>query len=684
MLGTDQGASVSLNGGETWSSWYNQPTGQFYRVATDSRFPYWVYGSQQDSGAAAIPSRTTLRDGINLMQLRMVTAGGENDSIAPDPRDPDIIFGGRVEKLDLRTQQTHTLDPALAFPGRHRSVWTLPLVFSRRDPRVLYFADQQLYRTADAGRSWSAISSDLTREDAGVPPNLDPATAADDGGAGARRGVIYAIAPSRVADRDIWIGTDDGLVWRSRDEGENWSDITPRALTAWSKVTMLEVSHVDAHAAWAAVDRHRLDDFAPYIYRTVDGGKSWTLSVRGIPRGSFVNALREDPRRRGLLYAGTEKGMYVSFDGGDRWQSLQLNLPVTSVRDIELHGDDVVIATHGRALWILDDVTPLRQVDAEVARAKAWLFAPASAVRLRPAGFTGTPLPMDEPRAANPPPGATIDYVLRDAPSGALTLSILDEEGRLVRRYSSADEVPPLSRDESRLAPEWLTPPIVLSATPGMHRTVWPLRYAAPPGLALGNTFADGVWAPPGRYTVELSVDGQRMARPLAVEPDPRMPLEPGAYRRQFELARLVERAREAAASAMREAEALHEALAARAKDSPTANSEGPMARAMASLDSQALALSELEEKSPRAVPTPPRSVSSLRFLEDALETLARAVDGADADPTPDARTGFAHLESALTSTLAAWEVLKTGSLSSLNARLGQAGQPPIVLKPER
>ena len=684
MLGVDQGASVSLNGGETWSSWYNQPTGQFYRVATDGRFPYSVYGSQQDSGAAAVPSRTNLHDGINMTQLRMITAGGENDSIAPDPRDPDVIFGGRVEKFDLRTQQTHTLDPALAFPGRHRSVWTLPLVFSRRDPRVLYFAHEQLFRTADGGQSWSVISPDLTREEPGVPPNLDPATAADDGGTGSRCGVIYTIAPSRVADRDLWIGTDDGLVWRSRDEGGHWADITPRALTAWSKVTMLEVSHVDADTAWAAVDRHRLDDFAPYIYRTRDGGESWTLSVSGIPRGSFVNAVREDAKRPGLLYAGTEKGMYVSFDGGDRWQPLQLNLPVTSVRDIDVHGDDVVIATHGRALWILDDVTPLRQVDAEVAREKAWLFAPASAVRVRPAGFTGTPMPMDEPRAANPPLGATIDYVLGHAPAGDLTLSILDEKGDLVRRYSSADKLPPLSRDDSRLAPEWLTPPVVLPATPGMHRTVWPLRYPAPPTLAKGNTFADGVWAPPGRYNVELGVDGQRMARPLVVEPDPRVTLAPGAYGRQFELARRVERAREAAASAMKEAETLHKELVARAGGSHAANSEEPLARAMASLDAQALALSEFEEPSPRAVPSLPRNVSSLRFLEDALETLATAVDGADADPTPDARTGFAQLESTLTRTLAAWEALKTGNLAALNAGLNQAGQPPIALKPER
>ena len=300
-----------------------------------------------------------------------------------------------------------------------------------------------------------------------MPSNLDPATAAWDGGPGRRRGVIYAIAPSRVADRDIWVGTDDGLVWRTRDEGAHWSDVTPQDLGAWSKVTMLEVSHTEKDTAWAAVDRHRLDDFAPYLYRTADGGKSWTPAAKGILRGSFVNAVREDPVRPGLLYAGTEKGVFVSFDGGDSWQSLQLNLPVTSVRDIDVHGEDVVIATHGRALWILDDVTPLRQADAALSREEVWLFTPPTAVRVRPAGFTGTPMPKDEPMAENPPFGATLDYVLCRGPSGPVTLTILDEKGEVVRLYSSTDKLPTPSRDERRLSPEWLEPPTVLPPSPG-------------------------------------------------------------------------------------------------------------------------------------------------------------------------------------------------------------------------
>jgi photosystem II stability/assembly factor-like uncharacterized protein len=648
ILGTDQGAVVSLNGGATWSSWYNQPTAQFYRLATDGRFPYWVYGSQQDSGALAIPSRTTTRDGIATMQLRWITPGGENDAIAPDPRDPDVVYGGRVERLDVRTDQTRHLDPPLAFPGHYRSVWTQPLVFSPRDPKVLYFAHQQVFRTMNGGETWSPISGDLTRESPGVPPNLDATTAADVSGAGPRPGVVYAIAPSRAADGDLWVGTDDGLVWKTRDEGAHWVNVTPKALTPWSKVTMLEASRFDGETAYAAVDRHRLDDTAPYLYRTRDGGKTWTLAVHGLPHGSFLNAIREDPRRRGLLYAGTEKGVFVSFDDGESWQPLQNGLPVTSVRDMEVHGDDLVVATHGRGFYALDGIAPLRQA-IDVADTP-WLYTPGNAVRLRPAGFTGTPLPKDEPMAPNPPFGAAIDYLLKAPPKEPITLTILDDRGQVVRRYSSADKVPPLGRRESVLAPEWLSPPVSLPATPGMHRVFWSIRYPEPRTLARGNSFADGVWAPPGRYTVELVVDGAKLTRPLVVEPDPRMKMPPEAYARQMELARRVEDAREAVALATKEAGELRKRLRARAqRPSP--------------LEVKLLEISDLEETSPRLVPPPPR-LASLRFLQEALDALQNAVDGADADPSPDARAGFEKLAKTLESTLARWQELKKEALA--------------------
>jgi len=641
MLGVDQGAVVSLNGGETWSSWYNQPIGQMYHVITDQRFPYWVYGAQQDSGAAGVPSRTTTIDGINMMNFREVTAGGENDMIAPDPRDPEVIYGGRVEKLDLRTQQTQTVDPTLAYREVDRATWTLPLAFSRRDPRVLYFARERLFRTEDGGQHWTAISPDLSREDPGVPATLDPATAADKPRAGRRHGVIYSIAPSRLADRDLWAGTDDGKVWRTRDEGEHWIDVTPAALTPWSKVGIIDASPFDPETAYIAVDRHRLDDFRPYVYRTHDGGRTWAAVANGLPESHAVNVVREDPVRRGLLYAGTERGVYVSFDDGDHWQSLQMNLPVTSVRDIDVHDNDVVIGTHGRAFWILDDVTPLRQMDARPA-AGAHLFAPAAAVRVRPAGFTGTPLPKDEPMAPNPPAGAVIDYVLDGPAAGAVVIRILDGEERTVREYSSGDRLPATDLAKIRVAPEWAAAPSPPSTAPGMHRFVWPIRYPAPASMREGNPYADGLWAPPGRYTVELTVGGQQRTQPLTILPDPRVTMTAQAYARQFALARRIEASSARVAAAVTAADTAHKRLA----------TSGP-----ADLDLRIQAL--LGPDFGGAPMAPPPGLTPLRTLAGELARFLDAVDGADAPPSPDAEAGFAQIEPVVDAALSAWTALQ-------------------------
>ncbi len=633
ILGVDQGTVVSVDGGVTWSSWFNQPTGQFYHVITDNRFPYWVYGSQQDSGAAGVPSRTNTVQGINLTHFREVTAGGESDNVAPDPKDPEILYGGRVERLDTRTHQTQNIDPTFAYPDVDRRTWTLPLIFSPRDPRVLYFANQRLFRTDDGGKHWTIISSDLTREDPGTPPNLDPVTAALKPG-GPRLGVIYTIAPSRLADRDLWAGTDDGLIWRTRDEGAHWTNITPAALTPWSKVGIIETSYFDPETAYAAVDRHRLDDFRPYVYRTHDGGKTWQLAASGI--GTFVNVVREDPLRRGLLYAGSEKGVYVSIDDGDHWQPLQLNLPVTSVRDIDVHGNDLVIATHGRAFWILDDVTPLR----ENVTAAPYLFKPATAVRFRPAGFTGTPMPKDEPMASNPPNGAYIDYVA-PASAGVITLEILDANDQLVRRYSSADAVPKPDLAKMRTAPEWFDTPSSLLTTPGMHRFVWPLRYPAPAALdeARRGVFADGVWAPPGNYKIVLAVNGQRLTQPLTIAPDPRINATASAYAEQFALAREVETMRAAVHQAFKDAEDLMKTL--------TDEKSKSRLREIADLTP--------EEQWWLA----PKNTTSLRFLDSKLRDLAQAVDTVDAAPTPDVREGWAKLRPVAEATLRTWNEFK-------------------------
>ncbi len=673
ILGVDQGTLITLNGGKTWSSWYNQPTAQIYHVSTDHRFPYWVYGAQQDSGAVALPSRTSTYDGITMEQFHEETAGGESGMIAPDPDDPDIVYGGHVRKLDRKTQQTRDVDPTLAYPAAHyRSAWTLPLAFSRRGKRTLFFANQRLFQTTDGGNHWKRISPDLTRANPGVPSNLDPVTAADDVHVGKRKGVIYTIAPSPLHAGALWVGTDDGLVWRTDDDGGHWHNVTPKALTPWSKVGGIEPSHFSAEVAYLAIDRHRLDDDRPYIYRTEDGGKHWTSITDGIPSNAFVNVVREDPTHRGLLYAGTERGMYVSFDDGAHWQSLQQNLPMTSVRDIDVHGNDLVIATHGRGFWIMDNVTALRQMhDARADRAT--LFRPAVAHRVRPAGFTGTPFPKDEPMAANPPLGADIDYVLPAKVHGAVTLDIRDAHGRLVRRFSSSDPLP--SRNPATLgyAPEWVRMPAHLATAPGMHRFVWNLRYAAQGPHTKGKPAGNGVWAPPGRYSLELTVDGRHLRQPLTVKPDPRVKLSQGAYEREFHLARAVEAAKVRATQALGEAAPLVHALDARI----AALSGHADVRARAEhLRKQLLAVSGVPMvHDPRNYTgPPPRRTDSLYSLTRDLGSLEGAVDGADADPGADVRTSYAKLSHSLSATLKAWTTLTHRDLADLDARLKAAG----------
>ena len=399
-----------------------------YHVSTDNRFPYWVYGAQQDSGSIATPSRGNYR-ALDVHDWRPIAAGDENGYIAPDPENPGVIYGGFVTRQDLNNEQIQQTPPTLAHPGNYRRTWTLPLVFSPIDPHVLYFGSQVLFRTADGGNSWQVISPDLTREDPGAPPNLDPPAIAD-AGKEKRRGVIYTIGPSYVRKGEIWAGTDDGLIQLTQDEGKTWSNVTPPEITAWSKVTHIEASHSDAGTAYAAVDRHRLDDLHAYLYRTRNFGKNWELVSNGIPEGYFLNCVREDPVRKGLLYACTEKGVFVSFDDGDHWQPLQMNLPTTSVRDLVIHGDDLVIATHGRSFWILDDIAPLRQITAEMAQSTSWLFQPATAYRVRPGTDQGTPVPFDEPHADNPPDGAVLDYYLKDTQSTPVQLEIFDSARR--------------------------------------------------------------------------------------------------------------------------------------------------------------------------------------------------------------------------------------------------------------
>ncbi len=676
ILGTDQGAVITLDGGKTWSSWYNQPTAQIYHVSTDNRFPYWVYGAQQDSGAVALPSSADGGDGITMEQFHEITAGGESGMIAPDPDNPHIVYGDRVARLDTRTDQTRDVDPTLAYPKIHfRGAWTLPLVFSKRDKKVLYFANQRLFRTSDGGNHWTVISPDLTRAHPGIPPNLDGPTAADYDPVSKRRGVIYTIAPSPLHAGSLWVGTDDGLVWRTDDGGRHWSQVTPEALTPWSKIAGIEPSHFNPDVAYLAVDRHRLDDDSPYIYRTENGGRSWTRITTGIPKDSFVNVVREDPVHRRLLYAGTEKGMYVSFDDGAHWQSLQQNLPMTSVRDIDVHGNDLVIATHGRGFWIMDDITALRQMD-RARTDEVVLFKPAVAIRVRPTRYRGTPMPKDEPVAKNPPYGAIIDYSLPKGIKGPVILTVLDARGHKVCCFSSADKLTPPNPATLKFAPEWVRRPTVLSTAPGMHRFVWNLRYPKPFAKPRGASQPDGVWALPGEYTVELTVDGRVYREALTVKPDPRVKISQAALRRQFVLAKKVAYASGQAFAACAEATRLLRALALREATARAMRGE------IAALTARAQDVSgvTLHHNPRELMPPTPRYTNSLRAISTRLKKLERAVDGADADPSRDDLRSWAILSKELAGALRSWQQLKQGDLAALNSKLTAAGVKPVAL----
>jgi photosystem II stability/assembly factor-like uncharacterized protein len=667
VMSSDQGTVVSLNGGQTWSSWYNQPTAQLYHVSTDNSYPYWIYGAQQDSGAIAVPSRSKYAS-ITERGWKGVTVGGESGMLVTDPTNPNIVYGGTVSRYQAELSQDQDVSPSIGREGTWRQTWTLPLTFSPVDPHKLYFSHQVLFRTINGGQSWDAISPDLTREDPGVPANLDPITAKY-GLESPRKGVIYSIAPSPLDAKLLWVGTDDGLIHRSTDDGKSWQNVTPPALTAWSKIATLEASHFDKLTAYAAVDRHRIEDYKAYLYRTHDGGKSWQPIANGIPDGAYLNVVREDPVRRGLLYAGTETGIYVSFDDGDRWQPVQMNLPVVSVRDIAVHGDDVVVATHGRSFWILDDVTALREANDSIASEDVHLYKPSIATRTRPGSDEATPYSPEIPHGDNPPVGAIVDYYLKADATAPIALEILNAKGESVRKFSS-DHNPAQPEEKTLEYPaHWVKVPTPLAITHGAHRFVWDLHYETPRGGGSSYRRASGVWVLPGNYTVVLTVAGKSYKQPLTVRMDPRIKTSPTDLQRQF-------------SDSQRAADAVKRLSAAIAKGAAIEKQLADIKSEQTAVDAFRQRLTAVLGKadlSYGAASTPIDSdTTSLRHLSAKLRMVLYALQSADVAPTTEQEAALALFEKTLAATEKDWTTLMSVDLPKLNEQLKAAGAKEI------
>jgi photosystem II stability/assembly factor-like uncharacterized protein len=682
-LSSDQGAVISVNGGATWSSWYNQPTAQFYHVTTDNRFPYWVYGAQQESGSAGTLSRSDYGE-ISFREWHPLGVFEYGD-IAVDPLDPNIIYGAKLTRTKQDTGEVADIAPEPVRRGDYRYDRTLPVVFSRLDPHTLYFSANVLFESSDAGNSWEVISPDLTRPTYEIPANLG-AFAAADPEKGKHRGVIYAVAPSYKEVSTIWAGTDDGLIQITRDGGKSWQDVTPPQLKPWSKVSIIEASHFDAGTAYAAINSFRLDDLQAHIYRTRDFGKSWVEIVKGIPNGGASNVVREDPVRKGLLFAGTEGSVYVSFNDGEDWQPLQLNLPHTSMRDLTIHGDDLIVATHGRSFWILDDITPLRQMKIEIGKEFTPLFAPQEAIRFRWNRNPDTPLPPEVPAGKNPPDGAIIDYYLASAPAKPVVLEILDKQDHLVRRYSSADKAEATEKiaAEHPIPMYWVRPMQILSTSPGMHRFVWNMHYAPPNSLshefpisAIAHDtvkYPLGAWVLPGNYTVRLTVDGRVSTQPLVVKMDPRIKTSLDDLRKQFEM-------QSGAVEGMNESfESLIQIKSVRAqlKERTGKAGKGAVAEAVAAIDKQAAEMEGAAQSSFFGLPPGAKQPENFSTMNQHFNAILTVADSADAAPTTQATAVYKEFEDALEKLMARWTKIRQQDIPALNAELKKAGLAPV------
>ncbi len=541
----DGGATISVDGGKTWTPQSNQPTAQFYHIATDNEFNYHLYGAQQDLGTVAIQRRSD--SGVIDLREWHPVGGGESGYILPDPRDPEIVYAGdhagHFTRYDGHTGQIQSISPW--FGGRahvpaelaHRFEWTAPMALSPYDPNVIYLGGEVLFKSTTDGMGWTIISPDLTRNDKSKQQS-SPEPLTPDNSSSEYYDTIFAVAESPVQKDLIWAGSDDGLVHLTTDGGKHWTDVTPKQMPEWARVNMIEPSLDEAGAAYMAGDLHFSDDFRPMIFKTTDFGKTWTAIVNGLPAKAYVHSVHADPKRKGLLYAGTELGIYISFDDGANWQSLQLNLPPSPIYDTTVHGDALAVATHGRSFWMIDDIAPLRQANAEIASSEAHLYTPAPAYRERgPGGFGGRGSAQNV--ALNPPAGAVIDYYLSSASSGPVTMQILDHSGQLVRKFSSegrGDAKKPGGRTQGNNGAD-----VFLPADAGMNRFVWNFREDGPttvPGMViLELRGGGGPLVAPGTYQVKLMVAGKEYTAPLEVKADPRVKASQADLEKQFEFA---------------------------------------------------------------------------------------------------------------------------------------------------
>ncbi|MGA8310611.1 MAG: YCF48-related protein, partial [Terriglobales bacterium] len=682
IVSNDGGVTVSLDGGKTWTNQLNQPTAQFYHVITDNRSPYYVYGAQQDNSTIAIASRS---DNATIDRPEWYdVGGGEAGYIAPYPPDPNIVYAGdyqgKITRFDKRTGQLKniTVQPEIsdgegAANLEHRFQWTAPIVISPNDPNTLYHGGERLFKTTDGGMHWEAISPDLTRNDKSKQQPSGGSINIDDTGT-EYYDTIFAVVES-PQDKDlIWAGTDDGLIHLTRDGGKNWSNVTPKDLPEWSRISLIEASPFDAGTAYVAVDRHQNDDMHPYIYKTGDYGKTWSRITKGIPDNTFVRAVREDPKRRGLLYAGTETGMYVSFNDGADWRSLQLNLPTTPIHDLTVKNDDLVVATHGRSFWILDDLSPLRQFKDDVANQGVYLYTPATAFRMHNIEETTKPVTAGE----NPPPGAVIYYYVKEAPKSEVTIEILDATGNVARKYTSKKTIDP---DEPR-NPEDKKPEKQIKVEAGLNRFLWDLRYEAAsrvPDYYLFE-YKDGALGPlavPGKYQVRLTVDGKSYNAPLELKLDPRLNVSQADLQKQFDLAIQIRDQISSVYNAVNQVQDVRAQVDGLKRRLP--DSAKPLLTAATDLDQKLLSVRDdlIQAK----VKANEDSLAYPQRVDSKLASVALVVsDGTDSAPTEAAIRQFAKLKQRADDVLARWaEIQRTDLPAFQKLAAGQDIQAIVV-----